>query len=116
LSQSGIFPRPGKGYRIGAKTDTASGSAFNIYDQYKAFNDSADRSAAFGFSFDSTSVKNELAALTNISDQYIGAINTGALDPDNIIPKFLEDQKAAGMEKVIAAKQTQLDAFVAAKK
>jgi putative aldouronate transport system substrate-binding protein len=88
----------------------------DIYEQYKTFNDSADRSAALGFSFDSTPVKNEVAAYNNVRDQYTGALYTGSVDPDTTIPKFIEALKAAGMEKVIAEKQKQLDAFVAAKK
>lgn len=92
------------------------GDQTDIYDQYKAFNSSADRSAALGFSFDSTSVKNEVAAYNNVIKQYTGAIYTGSVDPETSIPKFVAALKAAGMDKVIAEKQRQLDAYVAAKK
>lgn len=88
----------------------------DLYDQYKIFNDSADRSAALGFSFDSTPVKNEVAAYNNVIKQYTGAIYSGSVDPETTIPKFVQALKAAGMDKVIAEKQKQLDAFVAAKK
>ena len=88
----------------------------DIYDQYKKFNDSADRSAALGFSFDSTPVKNEVAAYNNVIKQYTGAIYSGSVDPETTIPKFNDALKAAGMDKVIAEKQKQLDAFIAAKK
>lgn len=87
----------------------------DLYEQYKIFNDSADRSAALGFSFDSTSVKNEVAAYNNVIKQYTGAIYSGSVDPETTIPKFTQALKAAGMDKVIAEKQRQLDAFVAAK-
>lgn len=87
----------------------------DIYEQYKTFNESADRSAALGFSFDSTSVKNEVAALSNVKDQFTGAIHTGSVDPDTTIPQFNEALKKAGLEKVMTEKQKQLDAFVAAK-
>lgn len=88
----------------------------DLYDQYKKFNDSADRSKANGFSFDPSSVKNEVAAFDNVKKQYDGAIYTGALDPEVIIPKYIKALKAAGCDKVIAEKQKQLDAFVASKK
>lgn len=88
----------------------------DIYDQYKKFNDSADRSVANGFSFDPDSVKNEIAAYNNVVNQFTGAIYTGSLDPEVTIPKFVKALKAAGMDKVIAEKQKQLNAFVAAKK
>lgn len=87
----------------------------DLYDQYKKFNDSADRSAALGFSFDSTSVKNEVAAYNNVIKQYTGAIFTGSVDPETTVPKFVQALKAAGMDKVIKEKQRQLDAFIAAK-
>jgi len=87
----------------------------DIYDQYKTFNASADRSKALGFSFNSDPVKNEVAACNNVINQYTGAIYTGSLDPEVTIPKFIAALKAAGSEKIVAEKQKQLDAFVAAK-
>ena len=86
-----------------------------LYDQYKPFNDSAERSKALGFSFDPTSVKNEVAQYDNVVKQYTGAIYTGSVDPDATIPKFIQALKAAGMDKVMQEKQKQLDAFTAAK-
>jgi putative aldouronate transport system substrate-binding protein len=88
----------------------------DIYQQYKTFNDSADRSLALGFSFNSEPVKNEVAAVNNVINQYTGAIFTGSIDPEVAVPKFIAALKAAGSEKIIAEKQKQLDAFVAAKK
>ncbi|MHB8061940.1 MAG: ABC transporter substrate-binding protein, partial [Ruminiclostridium sp.] len=87
----------------------------DIYAQYKTFNESADRSKALGFSFDSEPVKNEVAAYNNVINQYTGAIFTGSLDPEVTVPKFIAALKAAGCDKIIAEKQSQLDAFVAAK-
>jgi putative aldouronate transport system substrate-binding protein len=88
----------------------------NLYSYYKPFNDSAERSKALGFSFDPTPVKNEVAAFNNVVQQYTGAIYTGSLDPVTTIPKFVKALKDAGCDKVIAEKQKQLNAFVAAKK
>ena len=87
----------------------------NVYTTYKPFNDSADRSKALGFSFNSESVKNEVAQYNNVVKQYTGAIHTGSVDPTVAIPKFVQALKAAGCDTVIAEKQKQLDAFVAAK-
>lgn len=87
----------------------------HIYEQYPAFNASADRSKALGFSFDPTSVKNEVAQYDSVIKQYTGAIYTGSVDPEATIPKFIQALKAAGMDKVMKEKQKQLDAYVAAK-
>ena len=40
-------------------------------------------------------------------------MTSGAVDPNEMIPKYLEKLKAAGIDKIIAAKQEQLDAFLA---
>lgn len=45
--------------------------------------------------------------------QYSGIIAAGAQDPAEVLPKFLENLNAAGIDKVIAEKQSQLDAWLA---
>lgn len=42
------------------------GDSPDIWDETKALNESAIKSKAFGFTYDSTSVANELAALSNV--------------------------------------------------
>ena len=42
-------------------------------------------------------------------------IDFGTIDPAKKLPEFIEKLKAAGIEKVIAEKQKQLDAWAAAK-
>ena len=37
----------------------------------------------------------------------------GELDPEEALPKFNEELKAAGLDTIIAEKQAQLDAFLA---
>ena len=39
----------------------------------------------------------------------------GAIDPEENIPKYIDELKAAGIDEIIAEKQKQLDAFLAAK-
>jgi putative aldouronate transport system substrate-binding protein len=79
-------------------------------------NKNANRSPYFGFVFDPTSVQNEMTALQNVYAQYIPGLVCGSLDPDTTLPEFVNALKAAGIDNVIAAKQTQLDAWVAANK
>jgi len=71
-------------------------------------------SPAFGFMFDSSNYANELAACEAVYAEYYSVIECGAVDPEVEIPKFLEKLKAAGIDTLIAAKQEQLDAWVAA--
>ncbi|MFC5531246.1 ABC transporter substrate-binding protein [Cohnella yongneupensis] len=85
------------------------------WEQFKVFNDSAKPSVALGFSFNSDSVKSEVAACVNVYKEYFGTLNAGIVDPDKYIPQFLDKLKASGVEKIIAEKQTQFDAWKASK-
>jgi putative aldouronate transport system substrate-binding protein len=78
------------------------------------FNKSAKRSKALGFGFDPTPVKTEYAAVTNVVTQYKMPLETGSVDPDKVLPEFISKLKAAGIDKVIAEKQKQLDEWAKA--
>ncbi|WP_152393242.1 ABC transporter substrate-binding protein [Paenibacillus guangzhouensis] len=80
-----------------------------IWQKTKEFNEQAVKSKAMGFTMDSESVKTEIAAVSNVLSQYYLVLETGAVDPDKELPKLIEKLKAAGIDKVIAEKQRQLD-------
>lgn len=94
-------------------THVWQGTDTDIWEQMKAFNESAKVSPALGFSFDATPVKTEVAAATNVVNQYKIGLESGSLDPA-LIGEFNEKLKAAGLDKIIAEKQKQLDAWKAA--
>ncbi|MBB6694024.1 ABC transporter substrate-binding protein [Cohnella xylanilytica] len=85
------------------------------WELFKAFNDSAKPSIALGFSFNSDSVKSEVAACVNVYKEYFGTLNAGIVDPEKYIPQFLDKLKASGVEKVIAEKQKQFDEWLKTK-
>jgi putative aldouronate transport system substrate-binding protein len=74
------------------------------------------KSKALGFTFNSEPVKNEVTSLNNVISQYKRALETGTIDPAEKLPEFRSKLKAAGIDKVIAEKQKQLDAWAAANK
>jgi len=90
------------------------GDSPDLYKNLLAFNNSAKLSKAFGFSFDGSDLKTEYASLTNVVNQYKLALEDGVLDPDEILPKFNKALYDAGLEKYIAEKQKQYDAWLAA--
>lgn len=49
----------------------------------------------------------------NVKDKYYDALMLGAVDPAEILPQATEELKAAGLEMVMAEKQTQFDAWLA---
>lgn len=90
-----------------------SGNDPDIWDQYQEFRDSAVVSKAYGFTFDTTPVLDEIAALTAVSDQYLVTIAAGAVDPEQGIKEFNDALYAAGLQKVMDEKQAQLDEWLA---
>jgi len=85
------------------------GDSRNIWKEMDSFNKNAKASKALGFLFDSSPVKTEMAAVTNVINQFKGAIENGMVDPKTELPKFQERLKAAGIEKIVKEKQKQLD-------
>jgi len=97
-----------------ALAHTWEGTDLDIWNQMSEFNQSATFSPALGFAFDSTPVKTEVAAATNVANQYKIGLESGSLDPE-VLSEYVAKLKASGLEKIIAEKQKQLDAWLAAK-
>ena len=79
-------------------------------------NTNAKKSVALGFSFDTSKVTNEITQLDNVCSKYQIGLECGALDPEKYLPEFIAALKDAGIDAVIAEKQSQLDAFLAGSK
>jgi len=86
----------------------------DIWQKMKEFNGQAVKSKAMGFTMDPESVKTEIAAVSNVIAQYYLVLETGSADPDKVLPQFNQKLKTAGLDKVIAEKQRQLDAWAKA--
>lgn len=86
----------------------------DIWQKMKEFNEQAIKSKAMGFTMNPESVKTEIAAVSNVIAQYYLVLETGSVDPDKVLPQFIEKLKAAGIDKVIADKQRQLDEWAKA--
>lgn len=86
------------------------------WELFKAYNDSGVPSKILGFNFDAEPVKTEIAAVTNVRAELWPSIMTGTLDPDVYLPKMIDKMKQAGLDKIIAEKQKQIDAWLAKNK
>ncbi|MBB3109608.1 putative aldouronate transport system substrate-binding protein [Paenibacillus phyllosphaerae] len=91
------------------------GDPDNKWDEYKSFNGAGKPAPTLGFNFDASSVTNELAAIQNVKGEFWAALMTGTVDPDEYLPKAIEKFNAAGLDKIIAEAQKQLDAWRASK-
>jgi len=88
----------------------------DLWDQMDKFNLNSTKSPAVGFNYDSSSVKNEVAAVTNVLNQYRIGLETGTLDPATVLPEFISKLKDAGIEDIIKDKQKQYDEWSQTKK
>ncbi len=90
-----------------------SGTVGDQREEIKAQNENAVASPALGFYFDTTNVKDQLAACTATWMTYKGLIMTGAGDPDQIIPEMMDSLRADGFDDILAEAQAQFDAYLA---
>ena len=89
-----------------------AGNDLDIWDQASNAMKNARTSATMGFSYDSSGVSNEIALLNNVAAEYRLGLETGLSDPA-LIDEFVAKLNNAGMQKVMAEKQTQLDQWLA---
>ncbi|ANE46403.1 ABC transporter substrate-binding protein [Paenibacillus swuensis] len=95
---------------------TRVGEDIKKYENYEKFNELTAQkpSAMLGFVFDSEPVKNELVAIANVRKTFDPGLLSGQLEPETQLPKLQDKLKAAGIDKVVAEAQKQLDAWRAA--
>lgn len=86
----------------------------NKYEMMMATNDEAKISRALGFVFDSSSVADEMAACSSVVDQYYLPLINGEVDIDSTLAAFQQALKGAGIDTIVAEKQAQLNAWLAA--
>ncbi|MDR0271220.1 ABC transporter substrate-binding protein [Paenibacillus sp.] len=86
------------------------------WDAFQKFNSSAKVAPTFGFNFNTDPVKTEVAAVTNVAKEFIPALYTGSVDPDEYLKKAEQKFKDAGIDKVITEAQKQFDEWKAQNK
>lgn len=87
----------------------------NYWDLLLDSNAEAKPSLALGFNFDATPVADQITACTNVYSQYYLPLINGEVDIDEVLPVFQQALHDAGIDDIIAEKQAQLDAWLAAK-
>ena len=89
-----------------------AGNPIDIWDQYRAYNAAMTPSKAFGFVFDSTVVADQGAQCKAVEDEFLKQIALGTVDIEAKLAEFNEKLYAAGLQDIIDAKQSQLDAWL----
>lgn len=95
---------------------TFEGEDPEIAQSIQEWNAAANKSKALGFSFNPSNVQNELTAISNVTNRYKKILETGSVAPESKLQEFITQLEAAGMDKVIEEKQTQLEAWAASQK
>lgn len=83
------------------------------WDEIKAQNEAAVSSSCLGFTLDISPIQNEVANCNAAWDKYKYDLLTGAADPEEMLPKCMEDLRAAGLDMIISEAQKQLDEYFA---
>lgn len=60
-------------------------------------------------------METQVAALTNVIAEYAPSLETGSVDPDEYIPKFLDALKANGVDELLTEVNNQLSTYNASK-
>lgn len=66
-----------------------------------------------GFVFDTSSIETEIAACSNVAQQYWWTLELAYTNSETGLAEYTEKMKAAGLDKIVAEAQKQLDAYVA---
>ncbi|MBR0137086.1 MAG: ABC transporter substrate-binding protein [Erysipelotrichaceae bacterium] len=66
----------------------------------------------YGFTPVQTNVLDEISACSNVVDKYLNSMTYGDENPADLYPKFIAELEAAGIDKIIADYQTQVDQWV----
>jgi putative aldouronate transport system substrate-binding protein len=90
------------------------GDSPTLWSDMDKFNRSAQKSRAYGFTFNAAKVKTEEASITNVINQYQKSLESGAVDPAKVLPEFISKLKSAGIDRIISEKQKQLNTWLIA--
>lgn len=91
------------------------GQGLDFYDKFKAYYGSCSEIPILGYAFNATNVETQQAALANVAGEYALALNTGAIDPAEKLPEFIQKLKDNGIDEVVAEANVQLEDFLAKK-
>ena len=65
-----------------------------------------------GFQLDISQLGSEYNQVMTVCEKYVYALMSGAMDPEGNLEAFRQELKEAGVDKVVANAQTQLDAYM----
>jgi putative aldouronate transport system substrate-binding protein len=77
----------------------------------RELNEAAVPSVMLGFMLDLEPIRNEAINCRTTWLKYFYDLNTGASDPETALPQLMAELKTAGIDKVLAEAQRQVDEY-----
>lgn len=86
-----------------------------FWDGFKAYYGEAKEIPILGYSYNSENMQTQMGAVANVVAEYLLPLCTGAVDPDEKLPEFLEKMEQAGVNDVLSDANAQLESFMQSK-
>lgn len=83
----------------------------NQWNEVKKQNEEAASSSCLGFALDVSNIQNEMSNCQAVWQKYSNDLQSGASDPDKVLPQIIKELKNAGMDTIIQEAQKQIDEF-----
>ena len=91
------------------------GQDTTIWDETKAMNEESISAPTLGFTFDPANVESQIAQCASVYEEFAPSLLTGSVDPNEVLPQFLDKLEKAGAADIIAEEQAQINAWLASK-
>lgn len=88
------------------------GQAADTWEKTIELNNNAIVPASNGFQYSEDKIKAEAANINAVKNEFEAALETGAVDPDKVLPDYIAKLKASGIEKVEAEITAQWTEFL----
>lgn len=92
-----------------SKTTPVTEETEKIEQESRQFQENATDSPIFGFTFDSSKFRTEIASIQSIMEQYVDSLNSGTVDPEKVIPELNDKLDKAGLNDIKVEAQRQYD-------
>ena len=88
---------------------TTVGERLDKWALYQDFNDNTAESPLLGFTPDYSACDAEFKAVSRVYEKYYASLLTGTVDPEQYLPKLLEELESAGIARLQRTLQKQID-------
>lgn len=102
---AGVAYTQGNYFILNTRTDQPE----DIWEKYQEFNDSAVPSNILYFEPDLSGLEEEIAQVRKVSEKYYPALMTGSVNVEEYLPRYCEELRTAGIEKIREELQNQLN-------